>query len=279
MTRSRVTESEFSRSVSPNSPLMHPQRSSEGDCARRALARVGELRSGSSRRQSFLLRRTRVCASRGGVISLERGVCLTSVETLNSTNMSLPASLEGAIVTRVDALSPQVQLLLKVASAIGGPFTAEVLQNVYPGAVSLQEIDAMLDHLVERELLRVQENTAQFEFRHAISEEVTYSLLPFVQRRLLHAVTAIALEVSTPGASNPTTDSSLAIGSARTKSPRDRIPRTCRASSSAWLRKSRCDPIHPESVRIRQGTILGTRTSVSRDGKRSGRRLQRTCRL
>ena len=97
-----------------------------------------------------------------GVISLERGVCLTSVETLNSTNMSLPASLEGAIVTRVDALRPQVQLLLKVASAIGGPFTAEVLQNVYPGAVSLQEIDAMLDHLVERELLRVQENTAQF---------------------------------------------------------------------------------------------------------------------
>jgi class 3 adenylate cyclase/tetratricopeptide (TPR) repeat protein len=138
-----------------------------------------------------------------GAISLERGVCLTSTETLNSANMSLPASLEGAIVTRVDALRPHVQLLLKVASAFGGPFTAEVLQGVYPGAVSLQEIDAMLDHLVERELLRVQENGAQYEFRHAISEGVTYSLLPFAQRRLLHAGIASALEGKHAGRLEP----------------------------------------------------------------------------
>ena len=33
-----------------------------------------------------------------------------------------------------------------------------------------------------------------YQFRHAISEEVTYSLLPFIQRRVLHASIAAALE-------------------------------------------------------------------------------------
>ena len=140
-----------------------------------------------------------------GAISLERGVCITNIDSLSTTNMTLPASLESAIVTRIDALRPEVQLLLKVSSVIGGPFTAEVLQEVYPDPISLQSIYAMLDHLVERELLRVQDNLAasRYEFRHAITEEVTYGLLSFVQRRLLHAVTARCLEKTYAGRLEP----------------------------------------------------------------------------
>lgn len=140
-----------------------------------------------------------------GAISLERGVCLTDIESLSSASVTLPASLESAIVTRVDALRPEPQLLLKVSSVVGGSFTAELLYDVYPGTVSLQDIRAMLDHLVERELLRVQQSRAGslYAFRHAISEEVTYSLLPFVQRRLLHGATAAALEKTHVGALEP----------------------------------------------------------------------------
>jgi predicted ATPase len=136
-----------------------------------------------------------------GAISLERGVCVTNIESLSSTNVTLPASLESAIVTRVDALRPELQLLLKVSSAIGGPFTTELLQDVYPGDVPLQDIQAMLGHLVERDLLRVQEDQVVplYEFCHAISEEVTYNLLPFVQRRLLHAAIATAHEKNHAG--------------------------------------------------------------------------------
>ena len=63
----------------------------------------------------------------------------------------------------------------------------------------------MLDHLVERELLRFQEagTASHYEFRHAISEDVTYSLLPFVQRRLLHAAIANALEQEHAGRLEP----------------------------------------------------------------------------
>ena len=54
----------------------------------------------------------------------------------------------------------------------------------------------MLDRLVGRELLRVTGTggEAEYRFPHAISEEATYSLLPFAQRRMLHGAIALELE-------------------------------------------------------------------------------------
>ena len=134
-----------------------------------------------------------------------RGADLSAAESLAATKVPYSASLEGVIVARVDALGADAQLLLKVASAIGGPFTADTLQGLYPGALLLPQIEEKLDQLVDRELLRVDRSRSptQYEFRHAISEEVTYSLLPFVQRRLLHATIATALEDRHPGNLEP----------------------------------------------------------------------------
>lgn len=131
-----------------------------------------------------------------GAISVERGLGGLNADTVNSAKMALPASLESAIVARVDALRPEEQLLLKAASAVGGSVKVELLLSVYPGDLPLSEIQAMLDRLVGRELLRAVGTRAgtEYEFRHAISEEVTYNLLPFAQRRVLHAAIAAALE-------------------------------------------------------------------------------------
>ena len=101
--------------------------------------------------------------------------------------------------------APEEQLLLKAASAVGGPVNAELLLSVYPGDLPLSDIHAMLEHLVERELLRALGTRAgtEYEFRHAISEEVTYNLLPFAQRRVLHAAIATALEQDHAGRLEP----------------------------------------------------------------------------
>ena len=140
-----------------------------------------------------------------GAISVERGVGALNADTVNSAKMALPASLESAIVARVDALPPEEQLLLKVASAVGGPVKAELLLSVYPGDLPLSDIHAMLERLVGRELLRAlgTRTGAEYEFRHAISEEVTYNLLPFAQRRVLHAAIATALEQDHAGHLEP----------------------------------------------------------------------------
>jgi class 3 adenylate cyclase/tetratricopeptide (TPR) repeat protein len=140
-----------------------------------------------------------------GAITVNQGVGVTTIDAFTSARVQYPDNLESAIVTRIDALRADVQLLLKVASAIGGPFTARVLHGIYPGALSVEAIQVMLNQLVERELLRFQEDgtASHYEFRHAISEDVTYSLLPFVQRRVLHAAIANALEQEHVGRLEP----------------------------------------------------------------------------
>jgi class 3 adenylate cyclase len=131
-----------------------------------------------------------------GAISSDRGVCHPAIESLNATKLVLPTSLEGAIVARVDALRVEAQLLLKVASTIGGPFGVDILHEIYPRLLSIEETKDLLDYLVDRDFLVSRKDGAllQYEFFHAINEEVTYRLLPFAQRRLLHGSIAAAIE-------------------------------------------------------------------------------------
>ena len=110
-----------------------------------------------------------------------------------TTELSIPSSLEGAIIARVDALQIEDQLILKAASAIGEPFDSGTLRDVFAGAPQVSDIEGTLDQLVSRDFLRTNE-AATFVFRHAVTEDVIYRLLPFAQRRRLHASLATAVE-------------------------------------------------------------------------------------
>jgi class 3 adenylate cyclase/tetratricopeptide (TPR) repeat protein len=131
-----------------------------------------------------------------GTVSVTRGLCSVQTDLLGATRKSLSASLEGVIVSRIDTLPTEEQLILKVGSAIGSTFTAEIMQNVYPRPVVRSDIETILDRMVEKEMLRVQKvgSVASFSFPHAISQEVTYNLLSFAQRAALHRDIARALE-------------------------------------------------------------------------------------
>jgi class 3 adenylate cyclase/tetratricopeptide (TPR) repeat protein len=110
-----------------------------------------------------------------------------------TTQLSIPTSLEGAIIARVDALRIEEQLIVKVASAIGEPFDAGTLLDAFAGAPPVSDIEESLHQLVARDFLRTDEATT-FAFRHAVTEDVIYRLLSFAQRRQLHASLATALE-------------------------------------------------------------------------------------
>ncbi len=131
-----------------------------------------------------------------GAIAVVRGVCEVQADLNDPTKRSLPVNLEGAIVSRVDALPVETQLLLKAASAIGGDFTAETAQAVYPRETVLTDTKAMLDQLVDQDFLLVEDErpTASYAFRHAVSQEVTYRLLSFAQRVALHKTIAGVIE-------------------------------------------------------------------------------------
>jgi class 3 adenylate cyclase/tetratricopeptide (TPR) repeat protein len=131
-----------------------------------------------------------------GAVAVTRGVCEVLADLNDPTKRSLPANLEGAVVSRVDALPVETQLLLKAASAIGGAFAAETAQAVYPKETALTDIEAMLDQLVDQDFLLVEYegSTASYAFRHAVSQEVTYRLLSFAQRVTLHKTIAGVIE-------------------------------------------------------------------------------------
>jgi adenylate cyclase len=131
-----------------------------------------------------------------GAIALTRGTCRILTDLTDASNTTLSVGLEGAIVSRVDSLPVDGQLLLKVASAFGGTFTAETLQSVYPRPITQAEVIATLKLLIEHEVLHIHDQgpIPGYAFRHAISQEVTYNLLSFAQRRTLHRTIAATLE-------------------------------------------------------------------------------------
>ncbi|WP_188608217.1 AAA family ATPase [Chelatococcus reniformis] len=131
-----------------------------------------------------------------GAVAVARGVCEVLADLDDPAKRSLPASLEGAIVSRVDALPLETQLLLKAASAIGGTFTAETAIAVYPRKTALTDIKAMLRQLMEQDFLLMEDDGSapRYSFRHAIGQEVTYRLLSLAQRVTLHKLIAVAIE-------------------------------------------------------------------------------------
>lgn len=130
------------------------------------------------------------------VISVSPLGVATELVPAEAAKLTTPKSLEGAIVARVDALPAEEQLLLKGASAISEPFDIERLRDAFHSSSLHLDFPTILNQLVARDFLVVKsdETTPIFEFRHAINEAVIYGLLPFAQRRQLHSSIAAAIE-------------------------------------------------------------------------------------
>lgn len=109
--------------------------------------------------------------------------------------VALPESVEAVITARVDRLTPDEQLTLKVASVLGRVFDLRLLRAVHP-TISGEALDAVLAHLQERELLAADGRALEptFAFRHALIVEAVYGLLLHEQRSRLHRAVAEQLE-------------------------------------------------------------------------------------
>ncbi|HJT37274.1 MAG TPA: AAA family ATPase, partial [Actinomycetota bacterium] len=94
---------------------------------------------------------------------------------------SLPDSVEGLIMARIDRLAPLERNLLRRASVVGRRFPSEYLSSVLDAVPS--EDDPVWDHLSE---FLVRENGIM-TFSHALIRDGAYEGLPFRLRRRLHA--------------------------------------------------------------------------------------------
>ncbi len=117
------------------------------------------------------------------------------VETLN-----LPDTVQDVILARIDRLSEDEKLTLKIASVIGTNFQRLLLSEVHPMVDAQYHLPAQLARLETEKLLRLEQPAPRWEyvFRNVIAQEVVYEGLLLTQRRRLHAVVAEALENIAP---------------------------------------------------------------------------------
>jgi class 3 adenylate cyclase/tetratricopeptide (TPR) repeat protein len=110
----------------------------------------------------------------------------------NMEELALPTTVQGAVVSRVDRLSPSSQLVLKVASVIGREFLQRILEDVYPSAETGDEVAALLPPLVTQDMIlpEVTGDDPAYIFKHALGQQAVYELMPFAQRREWHAKVA-----------------------------------------------------------------------------------------
>jgi class 3 adenylate cyclase/tetratricopeptide (TPR) repeat protein len=134
-----------------------------------------------------------LAGDRGDASAMQTGA--TSIADLDR---SLPDTLEGLILSRIDRLDPERQFTLKVAAVIGRTFTYPVLHHTLrhcsriTGSALRRHLEAFVVH--DLVYLYRPEPELTYRFRHAITQEAAYQTLLFAQRRLLHRTVAEALE-------------------------------------------------------------------------------------
>lgn len=122
-----------------------------------------------------------------GKIQVTRGICSFDEQSLADSSISLSTSVERAIVSRIDLLSLDDQLVLKAASAVGDAFSSELLDQIVPELSAATKAEC-IRRLIEFDFLQLDRDTRplSFVFRHSITMEVAYHVLSFAQRKTLH---------------------------------------------------------------------------------------------
>jgi len=136
-----------------------------------------------------------------GLISVQtdRGKtrCIVSGD-LDRAAQALPDTIQGIVLSRIDRLPPEEQLVLKVAAVIGRTFAYVTLHNTLGEHMEISHrlLKAHLDNLVHLDLtpLEAPEPELTYIFKHIITQEVAYETLLFAQRRQLHRTVALWYE-------------------------------------------------------------------------------------
>jgi predicted ATPase/class 3 adenylate cyclase len=113
---------------------------------------------------------------------------------LNRAAETLPDTIQGIVLSRIDRLPPEEQLTLKVAAVIGRTFAYTPLHHTLGEhmEVSHRLLRIYLDDLARLDLtpLDAPEPELTYIFKHIITQEVAYETLLFAQRRQLHRAVA-----------------------------------------------------------------------------------------
>ncbi|MCG6537169.1 MAG: hypothetical protein L7F78_21275, partial [Syntrophales bacterium LBB04] len=113
--------------------------------------------------------------------------------TSKAATISIPDTIEGLLMERIDRLDDQTRELVKEASVIGRSFFYRILEEV---ASEIDNVKSRLAYLRDIQLLleRMRMAEVEYQFNHALTHEVAYeSILP-AKRRELHFKVAQSID-------------------------------------------------------------------------------------
>ncbi|HEY6710522.1 MAG TPA: tetratricopeptide repeat protein [Actinomycetota bacterium] len=114
--------------------------------------------------------------------------------------LDLPDGLQRLVMARIDQLSEGEKAVIKVASVIGRWCRPGWIAESYPPAGRPEEITRHLERLHELDLmpLRAAGPEPEYQFKHAITQEVAYQSLTFQLREALHERVGLFIERTFP---------------------------------------------------------------------------------
>jgi class 3 adenylate cyclase/tetratricopeptide (TPR) repeat protein len=105
---------------------------------------------------------------------------------------AIPSSIHAVIAGRVDRLEETVKCLLQEASVIGRTIPYEILKRITRHA---ENLDSHLEQLKDLALFsRSSQWEHEYEFKHALIQEVVYSRLLKKDRQVMHQQIGLAME-------------------------------------------------------------------------------------
>ncbi len=127
-----------------------------------------------------------------GLVVVDHGVLRTASASSNLHGPIIPDTVQRVITSRLDQLPPAQAMTVKVASVIGDRFAVRTLADIYPLPTTEAALLDNLEILTRLDLLGHAQAAPQpsYEFRHRITREVAYNLMPSAQSRQLHLALA-----------------------------------------------------------------------------------------
>jgi tetratricopeptide (TPR) repeat protein len=114
--------------------------------------------------------------------------------TAQIESITIPDTIQGVIMARVDRLEEDVKQALRTAAVVGRSFLYRVLRAVEEAD---RQLDQHLAELQEIQFIREKQRVPELEyiFKHALVQEATYESILLQKRRVLHAQVGQAIEV------------------------------------------------------------------------------------
>lgn len=129
------------------------------------------------------------------LIEDKEGFRYISKEITNIQNIEIPSSIQNIILSRLDSLKFEEQIVCKTASAIGRTFYSDCLRGILPSGISDTAVDNALLQFERHDIIKKKDDTdKEYIFNHVVTHDVIYETILDTTKKELNLMILSYLE-------------------------------------------------------------------------------------